>query len=417
MWSNWSGNQVDDGRVHRIVGAEDAARLIRDTTGVIRTVGSGHSFWPLIRGAVHLCQIAPRRGSPVLSSDGDRVWIDANATLRDISQALHVDDRAFRNLGDINAQTLAGAISTATHGTGQELPCLSAEVTGLRLIDGTGTLVEVPEADLPGARVALGLLGMISEVQINTRPSYRLRKRASKPAPKDEIISQMPELWRNHRHAECFVLPHSGKGVSITHDITEDAPTKPPLDLDEFGLSYLNGTKGLRHISPALRRAAVRLLMAAMSAEDFVDESWKVLCTTRHTRFNEMEYNLDARVAEDAICEVIEIMETRHPEVIFPIEVRKTAQDSAWLSPFHAGPSVSVAVHVQATRPYEAAFRDCEAVFRAAGGRPHWGKLHTMTRDEVDSLYPNADAFRRLRARFDPEDRFLSPVLQPYFGA
>jgi FAD-linked oxidoreductase len=417
MWSNWSGNQIETCGLHQVANADEAAQVVRNATGVIRTVGAGHSFSPLLPGSDCLCRFVPRQGTPILASEGDKVWVDANATLRDISQALEAEGRAFRNLGDINTQTLAGAISTATHGTGQDLPCLSAEVTGLRLVDGTGHLVEVADADLPGARVALGLLGMITEVQINTRPSYRLHKQTSKPEPLEEVVARMPDLWRTHRHAECFVLPHSGQGVSITHDITEDDATKPPRDLDEFALSYLKITKGLRHISPVLRRAAVRLLVSTMSAEEYIDESWRVLCTTRHTRFNEMEYNLDPDVAADAMRECIRIMETRHPDVIFPIEVRKIASDESWLSPFHAGPRVSVAVHVQATHTYEPAFRDCEAVFRAAGGRPHWGKLHTMTREEVDRLYPKAAAFRSLRSRFDPDDRFLPPALRPYFAA
>ncbi|MEX0286640.1 MAG: D-arabinono-1,4-lactone oxidase [Paracoccaceae bacterium] len=412
MWSNWSGNQQCSAPVLQPKGAAEIAAAIR-SADCVRPVGTGHSFTPLVPGAGAV--IAPQPdGDPVRVVEGSRVWLDANAPLHVLSEALAAKGLAFRNLGDINVQTLAGASSTATHGTGATLPCLAAEITGARLVDGTGEVQDVSAEDLPGVQVALGLLGVLTEVEMEVVPAYNLRRRtAIKPA--EELIGQMEDRWASHRNYEFFLLPHAGRGVGISHDVTEDVPGKPPMDLDELGVAYLKATRHLK-AWPGLRRGAIGLLAAVMSDEDYVGESWKVLSSTRRTRFNEMEYHLPPEVARDVLDEIEGLLARKHRDVWFPIEVRRTAGDTAWLSPFQGGGRVSVAVHMAAGQDYVAYFRDCEAVFRAAGGRPHWGKLHGLKRANLEALYPDLGKFDALRARFDPKDRFMSPALAELFA-
>ncbi len=407
MWSNWSGSQTSDAPVLRPAGAEHVARVIRETSGTLRPLGAGHSFTPLVSDAGTIVAPQPGSGDVVHQVQGDLVRLDPNASLRDLSEAMAVRGRAFRNLGDINTQSLAGAVSTATHGTGRGLQCLAAQLTGASLVDAQGALVEIAPEDLPGAQVALGVLGVMVEAEIVTEPVYNLRRQAG-VRPQGALIEEMHAHWERHRNYEFFLLPHSGKGMGIAHDLSDAPAGKAPMDLDELGVAWLKFSARLRHVHPALRRAAIGLLAAAMGDEDYVGESWQVLCKSRRTRFNEMEYHVPPDMAADVIGDILEVLERRHGDVWFPIEVRQTAGDGAWLSPFQGGARVSVAVHMEVGRNHEAYFRDCEAVFRAAGGRPHWGKLHSLTRADLEGLYPDLERFDRLRARMDPDGRFLS---------
>ena len=415
MWSNWSGHQTCDAPVLRPVGTAGVRSMMRQTAGSLRPVSTGHSFTPLVPGADTVVAPMPRYGPPVSAISGALARVDANAPLHALSKALDGSGRAFRNLGDINVQTLAGATSTATHGTGATLPCLSAEITAAQLVTADGEVVEVPSEDLPGVRVALGLLGILTEIEITTVPAYNLRRRVG-VKPVADLMGTMQDKWADHRNYEFFVLPHSGKGVAIAHDLSTDPPGKAPMDLDELGMACLRGASALRHVSGGLRRAALNLLTAVQGNEDFVAESWKVLSSTRKTRFNEMEYHLPPDNADDVIGEILTLIETRHPDVWFPIEVRQTAGDTAWLSPFQHGARVSVAVHMHAKQRFEAFFADCEAIFRAAAGRPHWGKLHGLARTDLEALYPDLPKFDALRARMDPQGRFLSPALAALFA-
>lgn len=381
---------------------------------VLRPVGAGHSFTPLVTGGAQILRLDQLDTPLVLDLCEGRARVNANAPLHQLSEALGQEGQAFRNLGDINVQSLAGAMSTATHGTGRTLPCISAEMTGAKLLNGNGEVIEVSTEDLPGVQVSLGLLGVLLEIELNTVPAFNLRRRVGVRSF-DQLLESMHEKWLAHRCYEFFLLPHSGKGIGISHDITEALPDKPPLDLDALGLGVMKLASKLRRFHPGIQKRLLSLMLKLQGEEDFTGESWRVLSSTRAMRFNEMEYHLPPENAAGVLKEIAQLIETRHSDVWFPIEVRQTAGDSAWLSPFQHGPRVSIAVHMHAAQQYEGFFRDCEALFRAAGGRPHWGKLHSLTRKDLEELYPDLSRFDALRARMDPKDRFLSPELARIF--
>lgn len=414
MWKNWSGNQTAEAPVAQPRSVEQLQALLRDTGDVLRPVGAGHSFTPLVTGHGQILRLDQIDKPVVISSDPGRARVNANARLHQLSAALGAQGQAFRNLGDINVQSLAGAMSTATHGTGRELPCLAAEMTGAQLLSGTGEVIEITKEDLPGMQVSLGLLGVLLEIELNTVPAFNLRRRVG-VRPVEEMLSRMHEKWAEHRCYEFFILPHSAKGVQVTHDVTDDAVGKAPIDLDALGLQMMKLFSALRHVHPKLHKAALALMLKLQGEESFVGESWRVLSTTRNMRFNEMEYHLPPSEVEAVLREITGLVATRHTEVWFPIEIRQTAGDTAWLSPFQNGPRVSVAVHMHAGQDHSGFFRDCEAVFRSAGGRPHWGKLHSLQRRDLEELYPDLGKFDALRARLDPQDRFLSPALAKLF--
>ena len=355
----------------------------------------------------------------LLHSTPGRARVNANARLHDLSAALGDTGQAFRNLGDINVQTLAGAMSTATHGTGQDLPSIAAEMTGAQLLSGSGALIEVPAEDVPGVQVSLGLLGILLEIELNTVPAFNLRRRVA-VRPFEVLLDGMHDKWSAHRCYEFFLLPHSGKGVQISHDVTQAAPGKAPPDLDALGLQVMKLASVLRHLHPKLQRGVLALMLKLQAEEDYVGESWQVLSSTRAMRFNEMEYHLPPDTALEALEEVRTHIERKRPDVFFPFECRMTAGDTAWLSPFNDGPRISVAVHTHAPSgghdAYDFLFTDIEPIFRRHGGRPHWGKLNALGADELRALYPRFDDFAKLVRELDPQGRLRNPYLQGLFG-
>ncbi|MFT6456969.1 D-arabinono-1,4-lactone oxidase [Pseudophaeobacter arcticus] len=414
MWRNWSGCETSEAAVVAPRTIEQLRDVLAAPDKVLRPVGAGHSFTPLVTGGGRILDLSQIETPAVLTSKPGRARVNANARLHDLSAALQTRGQGFRNLGDINVQTLAGAMSTATHGTGCDLPSISAEMTGARLLSASGELVDIAAEDLPGVQVSLGLLGILLEIELNTVPAFNLRRRVG-VRPFEVLLEQMHDNWAAHRCFEFFLLPHSGKGVQISHDVTEAAPSKSPLDLDALGLQVMKLASVLRHLHPKLQRGVLALMLKLQAEEDYVGESWQVLSSTRAMRFNEMEYHLPPEVAEPVLRDIIRLIETRHPDVWFPIEVRQTAGDTAWLSPFQHGRRISVAVHMHGGQDYTGFFRDCEAIFRSVGGRPHWGKLHSLQRRDLEELYPDLGKFDALRTRLDPKDRFLSPALARMF--
>ena len=414
MWKNWSGCQVSDVAVATPATVAQLQQVLAESDAGLRPVGAGHSFTPLVSGGARILDLKQIETPTLLHSTPGRARVNANARLHDLSAALGDTGQAFRNLGDINVQTLAGAMSTATHGTGQDLPSIAAEMTGAQLLSGSGALIEVPAEDVPGVQVSLGLLGILLEIELNTVPAFNLRRRVA-VRPSEVLLDGMHDKWSAHRCYEFFLLPHSGKGVQISHDVTQAAPGKAPPDLDALGLQVMRAASALRKVHPKFQRAVLALMLKLQSDEDFVGESWRVLSSTRAMRFNEMEYHLPPSAAEPVLREITALIAKHHPDVWFPIEVRQTAGDTAWLSPFQHGRRVSVAVHMHAGQDHAGFFHDCEAIFRAAGGRPHWGKLHNLERRDLEELYPDLGKFDALRARLDPEDRFLSPAMARLF--
>jgi FAD-linked oxidoreductase len=410
-WRNWAGNQR--GRATLAVPSDRAALAARvaSARGPVRIAGAGHSFSPLLAGADTIIDLSAMRGPEIVSTCAGTARLNAGSRLRALSFGLDRAGLAFRNLGDIDAQTLAGAMATGTHGTGATLPSLSGEMIGATLMTGTGEIVEIAARDVPGARVSLGLLGILLEIEMRVVPAHVLRRRV-RTAPAAETLERMHDLWAGHRQFEFFWIPQSGRAVEVTHDVAAAPEGRAPFDTDELSLRALRIARTLGRRAPWLRRGLVRGLMALQGEEEFAAQSWKVLTKPRATRFVEMEYHLPPPEAADALAALMGLIETRHPDVFMPVEVRQTAGDDGWLSPFQGGPRVSVAVHAAADDAAAAVFRDAEAIFRTAGGRPHWGKVHGLTSDDVAALYPDHARFEALRRRLDPDGRFLTPAMR-----
>lgn len=413
MWTNWAGTHSSNTALTRPQTPEALRRMIRETDSV-RVVGAGHSFTPIVAGADRILDLSKLQIPAIGAIEDGQVWVNANARLCDLSPALAHHGLAFRNLGDINAQSLAGAVSTATHGTGQELPCLAAEITDARFVGADGEFLTTDDIPIDMAQVTLGLLGVLTEARINVVPKYNLRRQVRLAALQD-CLAGMHQNWAENRNFELFYIPFTGKAVELRHALTDAAETKAPRDLDMIAVKVLKLARNAGRLSPGLRAMLLKLLTLAQSDEDYVGESWRVLCSDRKIRFKEMEYHLPPDVAADVLAEVFLRLERDHKDIYFPIEVRQTAGDTACLSPFLGGPRISVAIHTDAAEDHSRYFDALEPLFVEAGGRPHWGKMHSLTYKTLSRIYPDFDRFCTLREQLDPGGKFLTPDLARLF--
>lgn len=419
-WRNWSGSQqcLPASR-NAVASVAELQKLIAESSGVIRPVGAGHSFTALVPTDDTIVSLS--RLSGLISHNPDtlqaRLW--AGSRLGDVGQPLEDVGQALINMPDIDEQTLAGCLSTATHGTGQSIGCMPTFVESLQLVDARGDIVECSANNNPelfqAARVSMGALGVMTQVTLQNVAPYRLR-RESVWREFDELLEIAPELAAKHRNFEFYYIPFSGMGFSDVHDITVE-PIGSTEKIDANDSVYdLKQARDYLENWPRVRELLLSTIVSSLDDEVTIESSWKNYASERNVRFNEMEYHLPAEHGLQALREIRQALESQHHEVFFPIEVRFIKGDDIWLSPFYGRDTCSIAVHRYYEEDFGPYFKTIEPIFRKYDGRPHWGKLNTLTRDDFRALYPRWDDFVALRKNVDPEGRFLNPYLRSLFG-
>lgn len=420
LWSNWSGLESAYPAV-RAAPADEAelAALMASAAAPIRPVGAGHSFTALVPTPGTM--IALDRIAGLVSADRTTLSATVHAGMRlsALGPALAAERQEMPNLPDINKQTLAGALATGTHGTGKDFTAIHGQVTAMRLVTPDGRVRECSrDADAElfhAARVGLGAFGVLSEVTLKNQPLARVRK-VVRLVDTEGLLGQWPALAGQHRNAEFLVLPFTGKSALITHDVTFDPVSPRGPDQDADTLMSLKQLRDLFEFTPALRKRLAGRLLADVPAEVAIDEGWKLLSNERPVRFKEMEYHLPIERQVEVLREVIRRIERGATDVFFPIEARIIAPDDAWLSPFYQRASGSIAVHAWYKDDHDWMARLIEPVFREAGGRPHWGKLHSLGASELAALYPMFAEANAVRRSVDPAGRMLNPFLTRLFG-
>jgi len=425
MWSNWAGTHACvPVAIERPKSAREVGGAIRRAAAAGRTVraaGSGHSFSPCVPTDGTLVDLG--RLDRILDADraSGLVKAEAGITLAGLSRGLDELGLAMPNLGDIDAQTLAGALATGTHGTGARLQNLSAQVEAIELVDGTGERRTLTGEDgdlLRAARIGLGSLGIVTAVTLRCVPAFRLRG-VDATLPLEEVLATLDERADAHDHFEFWTFPHSPLALTRTND-RDDAPVDAPgprrawvhdVLLDNHALELLSRTG--RRFPRAIPRIN-RLAAAAASGRERVDVSHRIFASPRLVRFDEMEYAVPREHAADAVRGARAILE-RHP-VNFPVELRFVAADDALLSPAHGRDTAYVAVHVFKGMDGERPFREVERLMAGWGGRPHWGKRSYLGARELKTRYPAWEAFAAARAELDPEGRFENPWARRTLG-
>ncbi|MDP4547934.1 D-arabinono-1,4-lactone oxidase [Marinobacter sp. MDS2] len=422
-WRNWSGSQSSNPR-YRLAprSVNELLDILTDPAhqhASIRPVGSGHSFSPLVPTNDVLVSLARLNG--VLDHDDEqcRARIATGTLLGQLGQPLEAINQALFNMPDIDQQSLGGLLATATHGTGAELMSLSGYIEGLTLVTAQGDVLECSRDQNPdifqAARVGLGSLGFVTDVTLQNRRPYRLKK-TTEWLPLEDILNNADARVKAHRNYEFFYIPFSGMGFTSTHDITDEPVSETDAIDQNDGARDLQQARDYLSWSPRLRRLILGGYMRTLSTEVKVAPSWQNYTSPRNVRFNEMEYHLSRDNWKAALREVIDTIETLFPEVFFPIEVRFVKADDVWLSPFYQRDSVSIAVHRFFEEGHTPLFEAVEPILKRYGGRPHWGKLNTLTGADFEALYPKWQAFSEVREALDPNGRFLNPYLARLFN-
>ncbi|MGO3153653.1 MAG: D-arabinono-1,4-lactone oxidase [Galactobacter sp.] len=432
-WTNWARSaRATPAAVATPHSEDELVALVRAHTaagGRVKVVGGSHSFTPIaapdlentllisldgIQGITHVDVIT----GEVSVLGGTRLW-----TLAD---ALEPYGLALPNMGDIDHQSLAGALSTGTHGTGLGFTGYSGMLTSLRLLLASGQVVTVSRSQDPelfeAARVGLGAMGIILEATLRCVPSFDLAA-AEHPESLEGMLTSFVDRSRTEDHLEFYWFQHtdmvSAKVNTRRPMGGERAPLKRAQHLVDDEILGNGGHRALCELGRILPRTVPRLnrfAASAMGDRDYVDRSDRIFVSPRRTRFREMEYAVPLADAEEVLREVIRVVNGYRDGITFPIEVRTAAADNTWLGTASGRDSAYIAVHRFIKEDHLHYFAAVEPVFKAAGGRPHWGKIHTLNAQDLAGLYPHhADAVRT-RDRVDPTGRFSNRYLETVLG-
>jgi FAD-linked oxidoreductase len=428
-WQNWAGNQTAAPR--RELTPRSAAEVAAAVTEAgrdgltVRMTGSGHSFTPVALTDGVLLRPDGLRAVRSVDPAAGQVTVEAGARLRVLNEYLRGQGLALQNMGDIQEQTVAGAIQTGTHGTGRDLGGIAAQVTGLELVRADGELVSCSaEQDgklFQAARIGLGALGVLTAVTFRVVPAFLLTAR-EEPMPWAEVITRLDELTSDNEHFEFYWFPHTD-GCLTKRNNRAAGPARPlpgwRYRLDDeflsntvFGLTCRLGQRYPGTI-PAINGMAAR----ALGARQYTDTSHRVFTSPRRVRFKEQEYAVPREQLAAVLAEVRALFARRDWRISFPIEVRVAPPDDIWLSTAYGRATGYIAIHVFHQAPHEDYFREVEAVMTAVGGRPHWGKMHSRDAAYLRGVYPEFADFVALRDELDPARRFSNSYLDQVLGS
>jgi FAD/FMN-containing dehydrogenase len=388
-WSNWSGSVTCQPRQIALPDSEAAvAALVKqaaDAAHVVRVTGSGHSFLPLCATDDVLVSLDQLAGIESVDRERLEATVFAGTKLHALGEPLAAHGMALANQGDIDRQSLAGAISTGTHGTGRSLGSLSTQVVGLRIVTADSQLLDVSldrDAEvMAAARVSLGALGVTTAIRLRLVPAYRLHEKLWQE-PIEECLDRLDERIAATRHFEFFWY----QATDLAHAKALDPTDQPPDELPDM---------------PGER----------------IDHSYVVFPTAREDRFNEMEYSVPAEQGPACFRAIRELMRTRHAHVTWPVEYRTLAADEIDLSTSQGRETVTLSIHQANTLEHRAFFADAEVIFRRHGGRPHWAKMHSLRAAQLAPLYPRWNHFQAIRRQLDPQGVFMNDHLKLLFEA
>lgn len=422
-WRNWSGGQSCL-PLARLApkDLDELVHVIRQAPGKIRPVGSAHSFSALVPTDDTILSLSYFNGLLDHDSKTLQAEFGAGTPMSHMGPALKDVGQALKNMADIDYQTLAGAISTSTHGTGARFTSYSGFVSGLQLVTAQGEVLDCDSAHnaeiFNAARVSLGALGVTTKVRIQNRTPYRLRERQW-VAKTEELLEDVQKNVRENDHWEMLVVTHSDYALSISLNETTDPDTPPITAEEENGNEFATIIEKLYKYGsdfPSARRALLNSLRFIASFDDRVGDSFKIYPSVRNVRFNEMEYSVPAESGPACLREILKLINDQNLNTWFPIEYRYVKADDIPLSMFEGRDSCSISVHQYYLMDHHNYFAAVEPIFWKYGGRPHWGKLHSLNARSLQALYPRWQEFTRVREQLDPDGKFLNAHLSSILG-
>ena len=427
-WSNWTG--LSTAHPAQLVSPHDAGEVIdavvaaRHQHLTVKMTGTGHSFTDIAMTDGLMLRPHSLRGITAVDRDAMTVTVMAGTPLHELNAGLERLGLSLNNMGDIAEQTIAGAISTGTHGTGGRWSSLSAQVVALELVTGHGELLHADDEEHPdilaAAKVGLGALGILTSVTLAVEPLFTLEAH-ERPMQWDEALGEFDRLASENHHFDMYWFPHTDRLLTKQNNRTVDDPE--PLSRfrswfdDEFlsnrVFSLINRAGNARPgLIPRLNQVSAR----ALGERRYSDVPHKVFTSPRRVVFREMEYALPREAGLHALRDVRALIDRRDWRISFPVELRVAQAEDIPLSPAQGRDTVHLAFHTNAQTDHAGFFTSVEDVLRGYDGRPHWGKLHTRTHDDLEPAYPRWHEFQTVRDRLDPDRIFANPYLDRVLG-
>ncbi|WP_217211392.1 D-arabinono-1,4-lactone oxidase [Streptomyces sp. AC550_RSS872] len=428
-WRNWGGNiAARPAREVTPASVEELAAAIRRAAedGLpAKAVGSGHSFTSIAATDGVLIRPQLLTGIRKVDRDAMTVTVEAGTPLKRLNMALAREGLSLTNMGDIMEQTVSGATSTGTHGTGRDSASIAAQIKALELVTADGSVLTCSEKENPevfaAARIGLGALGIVTAITFAVEPLFLLSAR-EEPMPFDRVLADFDELWAGNEHFEFYWFPHTGN-TNTKRNNRSAGPEKPVSQLqgwieDEFlSNGVFQVAQWVGRAVPATIPAIAQVSSKALSARTYTDIPYKVFTSPRRVRFVEMEYAVAREAVVETLRELKAMIDRSGLRVSFPVEVRTAPADDITLSTASGRDSAYIAVHMVKGTPFQRYFTAAERIFTAHEGRPHWGKVHTRDAEYFAQVYPRFGEFTELRDRLDPDRRFQNDYLRRVLGA
>ncbi|MEV5597958.1 D-arabinono-1,4-lactone oxidase [Streptomyces sp. NPDC052496] len=428
-WRNWAGTvAAEPARSVAPASTGELAAAVRAAAAdglTVKAAGTGHSF--TAAAATDGLLIRPERLTGIREVDraAGTVTVAAGTTLKHLNLVLASHGLSLANMGDIMEQTVSGAASTGTHGTGRDSASVAAQITALELVTADGEVLTCSAAENPevfaAARVGLGALGVITSVTFAVEPQFWLSAR-EEPMPFTRVTAEFDQLVAENEHFEFYWFPHTGN-CNTKRNNRSQGPAAPLgrisgwLDDELLSNGVFGAACAVGRAVPATVPGIARLSSRALSARTYTDIPYKVFTSPRRVRFVEMEYALPREAAVEALRELRALVERSDFRVSFPVEVRTAPADDIPLSTASGRDTAYIAVHMYRGTPYRAYFTAAERIMTAHGGRPHWGKLHSRDAAYLAGVYPRFGEFTALRDRLDPQRLFTNAYLRRVLGA
>lgn len=427
-WRNWAGNvtarPVREVSPASVAELADAVRRAAEDGLKVKAVGTGHSFTTAAATDGVLIRPDLLTGIREIDRTAMTVTVEAGTPLKRLNAVLAREGLSLTNMGDIMEQTVAGATSTGTHGTGRDSAAIAAQITGLELITADGSLLKCSAKENPevfaAARIGLGALGVVSALTFAVEPEFLLTAR-EEPMTFDKVTAEFDALHAENEHFEFYWFPHTGN-CNTKRNNRSAGPAAPPGRVsgwieDEFMSNGLfQVVCSLGRAVPATIPAIAKVSSRALSARTYTDIPYKVFTSPRRVRFVEMEYAVPREAVVAALREVRALVERSNLRVSFPVEVRTAPADDIALSTASGRDTAYIAVHMYKGTPYQAYFTAVERIMTAHAGRPHWGKVHTRDAEYFAEAYPRFGEFTALRDRLDPDRLFGNAYLRRVLG-
>ncbi|MGW0997052.1 D-arabinono-1,4-lactone oxidase [Streptomyces sp. NPDC002520] len=431
-WRNWAGNvSARPARQVTPASVEELAAAVRKAAedGLkVKAVGTGHSFTSIAATDGMLIRPQLLTGVRNIDRDAMTVTVEAGTPLKRLNAALAREGLSLTNMGDIMEQTVSGATSTGTHGTGRESASIAAQIKALELVTADGSVLTCSEtgteeerAVFAAARIGLGALGVVTAITFAVEPLFLLNAR-EEPMPLDRVLAEFDQLWAENEHFEFYWFPHTGN-TNTKRNNRSAGPEQPVGQVagwfeDEFlSNGVFQMAQWVGRAAPTTVPAIAQISSKALSARTYTDIPYKVFTSPRRVRFVEMEYAVPRAALVETLRELKAMVNRSGLRVSFPVEVRTAPADDITLSTASGRDSAYIAVHMFRGTPYQAYFTAAERIFTAHEGRPHWGKVHTRDAAYFAEVYPRFGEFTALRDRLDPERLFQNDYLRRVLGS